>query len=201
MKVVLSTSNKGKISEINGIFSGFGMEFVGYDQFPNIPELIEDGKSFQENALKKALPVFKATGIPTLSEDSGLEVFALHNAPGIFSARFAGPEANDRDNIEKILSMLSDIPESNRKARFVSVFCLVMKEDTHFFEGEVKGDIIYEPKGESGFGYDPVFLPDGYDKTFAELGSEVKNSISHRANAIKKLKKFLNESGLLGLST
>ncbi len=191
MKLILATSNNGKIREINDLFSKTGVDFISLRDCGELPPLVEDGNTFKENAFKKAITVFKATGINVVSEDSGLEVFALNGAPGIFSARFAGEGAGDRENNEKLLNMLKKVPEEERGARFVSLFCLIIDGHASYFEGDVKGRIIHSPAGQSGFGYDPLFVPEGYDKTFAQLGGEIKNRISHRAVALDKLKKFL----------
>lgn len=190
-KIILSTRNKGKIEEINHLFEGYGIEFVGLDSFPDIPDVVEDGETFRENAYKKACEVYEHVKETALSEDSGLEVDALGGAPGVRSARFASENASDQENITKLIEMLQDIPPKERTARFVSVFCLYDGKETKFFEGYVRGRIKESPSGESGFGYDPLFVPEGYDATFAELGSETKNRISHRAKAIEKLRKHL----------
>ncbi len=191
MRILLATKNRGKIRELNSLFAGTGVEFVGLDIVESPPEVVEDGKTYQENALKKAMTFYRLTGLPTLAEDSGLEVDALGGAPGVYSARYAGEDATDEDNNRKLLQALKDVEFEKRTARFVSVLCLVMDGKPHFFEGEVRGRILMEPEGSSGFGYDPVFCPEGYEHSFAVLGQEIKNSISHRARAIEKLKGFL----------
>jgi XTP/dITP diphosphohydrolase len=190
-KLILATGNKGKIREINALFSDMDIEFIGLDEYPDLPEIIEDGSTFRENALKKAKAVFAHTGFPSVSEDSGLEVDALRGAPGVLSARFASEDAKDDDNIKKLLHELEGTPVGSRTARFVSVLCLFDGRGEHYFEGFVSGRIVNEPRGVSGFGYDPLFVPDGYNKTFAELGQDIKNSISHRARSIERLKVFL----------
>ncbi len=195
MKILIATGNKGKIREMNELFSDMPVEFVGIDTLEEVPEVVEDGSTFHENALKKAMTFYNRASMPVLAEDSGLEVEALEGAPGIYSARYAGAEATDEDNIRKLLDALKGVPPEQRRARFVSVLCFVLDGKPHFFEGEVEGWITDRPSGSYGFGYDPVFVPDGYDKTFAELGPEIKNRISHRAKAIAKFKEFLK--GLL----
>lgn len=190
-KIILATKNRGKIAEINQLFADTGIEFIGLDAYPHVPEAVEDGKTFLENALKKAKTVFDHTGVTALSEDSGLEVDILGGAPGVFSARYASPTATDRENLEKLLTDLLGVPREKRTARFVSVFCLYDGREALCFEGEVKGRLLDSARGTSGFGYDPLFVPEGYDKTFAELGTEIKNRISHRARAIRKLKEYL----------
>ncbi len=192
MKIILATKNKGKIKEINRLFSDLHIEFTGISNDPNLSDIKEDGNTYHENALKKASTTFKKAGLTVVSEDSGLEVDALDRAPGIFSARFAGENATDSENIKKLLNLIKNIPAEKRTARFVSVFCLIENGKETFFEGEVRGSLVDTPRGESGFGYDPIFIPDGYNNTFAELGDNIKNRISHRANAISKLKKYLS---------
>jgi XTP/dITP diphosphohydrolase len=193
MKILLATKNRGKISEINRIFSDLPVEFVGLDTFEEVPEVIEDGKTFHDNALKKAMTYYSIASIPALAEDSGLEVEALQGAPGIYSARYAGENAMDSENNRKLLQALKGLPPEKRRARFVSVLCLILDGKPLFFEGEVRGRILEKPEGESGFGYDPLFVPEGYEHSFGVLGEEIKNRISHRAMALKKLRHFLNE--------
>jgi len=193
MKILLATKNPGKIREMNRIFSNIGVEFIGLDTLEEVPEVIEDGKTYHENAMKKAMTFYNLASMPTLAEDSGLEVDALNGAPGIFSARFAGENATDKENYEKMLTLLKGMPEEKRTARFVSVLCLIVDATPYFFEGEVRGRILEHPRGESGFGYDPIFVPEEYDLSFAELGADIKNQISHRARAMQKLKDFLKE--------
>lgn len=193
MKILLATRNPGKIKEINRLFQEIDTEFVGLDSFNDLPDVVEDGDTYRANALKKATAYHQLSDMPTLAEDSGLETDALNGAPGIFSARFAGKNADDNANIRKLLELIKDIPADERTARFVSVLCLIIDEKRYFFEGEVRGRLLNSPHGNSGFGYDPVFVPDGYEMTFAELGQEIKNSISHRSQSIKKLKYFLRD--------
>ncbi|GBE32953.1 non-canonical purine NTP pyrophosphatase [bacterium BMS3Bbin05] len=193
MRIILATKNRGKIKEINAVLSGTGIEFAGLDLYPDMKDVVEDGITFHENAFKKARAVFDHTGIKCVSEDSGLEVDALNGAPGIYSSRFASENASDSENIGKLINDLTGVPYEKRTARFVSVFCLYDGREARYFEGSVRGHIIDSPRGTSGFGYDPLFVPDGYEKTFAELGSEVKNKISHRAKAISGLKEFLEK--------
>lgn len=191
VKILLATKNEGKIREMNAIFSDMEIEFVGLGILPDAPEVIEDGQTYHENAMKKAMTFYNLSSMPTISEDSGLEVDFLGRAPGIYSARFAGEGASYKENNKKLLGLLEGVPEEKRGARFVSVLCLVVDGKPHFFEGDVRGRILEHPRGESGFGYDPVFVPDGYTESFAEMGQDIKNSISHRYNAIRKLKEFI----------
>jgi len=192
-RLVLATRNRGKIREINALFAGMDVQFAGLDEFPDMPEVMEDGETFEENAFRKARDVFDFTGMPVVSEDSGLEVDALGGSPGVYSARFAGENATDGENLQKLMEELSGTPPERRTARFVSVFCLYDGGTPEYFRGHVEGMIIDRPRGESGFGYDPVFVPRGYDRTFAELGQDVKNRISHRAEAIRKLQEYLRK--------
>jgi XTP/dITP diphosphohydrolase len=177
---------------------GGDIEWGGLADFPNIPEIEEDGATFAENARKKALGYAKATGLWTLADDSGLVVDALGGQPGVKSARFAESHRGDRrdlldkKNIEKLLTLLKDIPEEKRTARFVCCLCLASPEKVLIeTEGKLEGVIIDKPAGENGFGYDPIFWVEKLKKTVAQLGSDEKNAVSHRGNAIRKLKTLL----------
>ncbi|UCG79156.1 MAG: RdgB/HAM1 family non-canonical purine NTP pyrophosphatase [Nitrospirota bacterium] len=194
MKFILATSNLGKIEEINSLFSGTDIVFEGLDLYPDLPEVIEDGDTFRENAYKKAKTVYDHTGVPVIAEDSGLEVDALGGAPGVRSARFAHDKATDRENIERLIQELEGVPPEKRSARFVSVFCMCSDKEERYFEGYVKGHILGSPRGTSGFGYDPLFVPDGYDRSFAELGPDIKNKVSHRSMAIDKMLSYFGRS-------
>jgi XTP/dITP diphosphohydrolase len=164
------------------------------DDFPVMKDVIEDGQTFEENAIKKAVFVAKAVNMTAIADDSGLEVNALNGAPGIYSARYAGEGADDRMNVEKLLIELKDIPEDKRGAQFVCCIALVSLKETKTFMGYVKGRIGTSPKGKRGFGYDPLFYPDGYDRTFAEMDDNGKNAISHRAMALRQLQEYLLEN-------
>lgn len=192
LKIVLATRNNGKIEEIKTILQDSNLkgavEITSLLDYPDIPEIIEDGKTFAENARKKAIAVARYTGLTAIADDSGLEVEALGGAPGVWSARFAGEGATDADNIRKLLGLLNRIPDEKRGARFVCVIALATPEgQMSLVEGECRGMITNDARGTSGFGYDPVFLVPSYGKTFAELGAGVKNKISHRAIALGKL--------------
>lgn len=192
MEIVIATRNKKKLSELKRMLEGTDIRILSLDDFPSCPEVEETGNTFKENAVKKALEVSRFTDRPAISDDSGLEVEALSGAPGVFSARYAGEGAEDKDNVEKLLRELKDVPEKDRTARFVCVIALVYPDGTiKTFEGEVRGRIGNTPKGKSGFGYDPVFYPEGYDRTFAEMSPQEKDSLSHRARALTKLIDFL----------
>jgi XTP/dITP diphosphohydrolase len=189
-EVVLATGNQGKAEEFSKLLKGVFEKMISLIEFDNSPEVIEDGKTFRDNALKKAREIANYTGKLTLADDSGLEVEALDGRPGVCSARFSGENATDRSNIEKLLAELGDA--SNRKARFVCVLALVNPEGEEIVvEGFCEGEILNEPRGEHGFGYDPVFYLPDRDKTMAEVDPEIKNRISHRANALNKLKLLL----------
>ncbi|MEO5361731.1 MAG: RdgB/HAM1 family non-canonical purine NTP pyrophosphatase [Nitrospirota bacterium] len=194
MNLYLATKNLGKVREINSMFAATGIEFVSAGTI--MGNVAEDGDTYHKNAFAKAMAVYEQNTTAVVAEDSGLEVDALDGAPGVFSARFAsnedGVNSSDEDNINALLDFMQDTPEpSERTARYVCVFCLMMGGKSLFFEGEIAGTIADEPMGTAGFGYDPVFIPSGYDKTFAELGDEIKNKISHRAMAAIKLKDYL----------
>ncbi|MBI5193171.1 MAG: non-canonical purine NTP pyrophosphatase [Nitrospirae bacterium] len=242
LKIVLATKNRGKIEEIKYILKESGIadaiEIYSLSDFPDIPDIVEDGATFSENAWKKAETVAGYTGLTAIADDSGLEVDALNGAPGIYSARFAGEKATDSENIKKLLRLMEGVPKEKRGARFVCVIAVAvhgvtppplnplpqgegrfgeipppLTGDNHnslpfkgrvrvgmgFFsdannilmEGECRGVIFEVERGTSGFGYDPVFIIPEYGKTFAELGAEIKNKISHRAVALNKLKTHL----------
>jgi len=198
MKIVLSTRNQGKIEEILSIINNSGLmdkvEIETLDSYPGIPDILEDGRTFSENASKKALTVARFTGHIAVSDDSGLEVDALNGAPGVYSARFAGEGAADPDNIKKLLGLLKNIPSEKRGARFVCVIAIATPSgNVRLAEGVCPGLIAEEERGTSGFGYDPVFVVPEYGKTFAELGSEIKNKISHRAAAVGKISNILED--------
>lgn len=184
MKIVLSTSNSHKVEEI--------LEIVKLDLQWDVKtlEVEEDGLTFEENAIKKAKASYEFYG-PSVADDSGLEIYALDNFPGIRSARFMEGASYSIKNA-KIIEMLEGVPESKRGARFVCV-AVYYDRKPHVFEGVAEGKISFTPRGENGFGYDPIFIPSGYDMTMAELSKEDKNKISHRAKALKKLEEFLKE--------
>lgn len=191
MKIFLATGNKHKIKEIEKIFKMDNVEILSINDGIEIPEVEEDGTTFEENSKKKALEIAKFTNMITIADDSGLCVDALDGAPGVYSARYAGEHGNDLDNNKKLVRELQGI--ENRKARFVCVITLAKPTgETYSFRGEVEGDIIDIPQGTEGFGYDPHFFMKEYGKTLAEI-PEIKNKISHRARALEKLKENLDE--------
>ncbi len=188
MKLLISTRNRHKLKEIRAIMKIPNLDLLCMDNFSDIPEIEEDGDSFKANAKKKAVTLALKTGLWTIADDSGLEVYALDYAPGIYSARYAGEPADYQENNIKLLHELEDIDD--RSARFKCVMALSTPEGkVQFIEGKCEGTITTKPRGTNGFGYDPVFIPQGYDRTFAELDSNLKNSISHRARALEEAKK------------
>jgi XTP/dITP diphosphohydrolase len=192
MEIVLATRNKKKVEEIKRITEGMAVTIFTLDDFPGCPEVEEDGATFEENAVKKAMTVARFAGKPALADDSGLEVYALSGAPGTRSARYSGHDANDRKNTEKLLSEMRLLAKKDRKARFVCSIALAMPDgNVRTFNGYSEGGIGTEPRGANGFGYDPVFYPEGHDWTFAEMSAEEKDSLSHRGNAIRQLQRYL----------
>lgn len=184
LQLLAATSNKNKIREFQEMFDGTDnkVTIVSPATFGGLPEIIEDGATFEENSAIKAKEASRYADMAAFADDSGLVVEALNGEPGINSARYAGPDASDAQRIEKLLENMKG--KTNRKAKFVCVISLAYRGNLAAqFRGEVSGIITDAPRGENGFGYDPVFIPDGYDKTFAELGAEVKDSISHRGKA------------------
>ncbi len=191
---MVATRNRHKLEELRRILSGFPVELEGLDAWPACPEVEETGESFEENASLKASLVAGFTGLPALADDSGLEVDALGGAPGVRSARYAGTGANDRKNLEKLLHELEGVPAGKRTARFSTAIALAAPDGrvVRTFHGRAEGTIGFGPKGETGFGYDPVFYPLGYEMTFAQMGPARKDAISHRAHALRQLKAFLS---------
>jgi XTP/dITP diphosphohydrolase len=193
-RIVLASRNWGKIKEIKAMLEDLGISFLSLNDYPDIPEIVEDGKSFLENAIKKARAVAESTGEIVLADDSGLGVEALGGAPGIYSARYAGEDGNDEKNIQKLLDDMKDIASGNRGATFRCVLVLYpVNGHYEVFEGYWEGSIAEKPVGQSGFGYDPVFFLTEEGVTVAQLSPEVKNRISHRAQAFAKLKAKLRE--------
>lgn len=190
-KLVIASRNKHKIQEMQQLLSPLGIEVLSTADFPELEEVVEDRPTLKGNALKKARYVAKQTGLTALSDDTGLEVEALKGKPGVYSARFAGPNATYEDNLLKLLNELEG--KENRKARFRTIVALVDGDEEFTFEGICNGEIIEEQRGTKGFGYDPIFMPEGYDLTFAELDSSTKNLISHRGKAVENFVKFLKE--------
>ena len=200
MKIVIATRNRHKAVELQTLLRLSGCDVVCLDEVDphgNIPEVEETGTSFEENAFLKARTIAKITGLPSVADDTGLEVDALGGAPGIFSARYAGESCTYEDNVKKLLSELSGIATDRRTARFITVAVYVDKETELSAEGVVEGVITEKPEGFGGFGYDPVFSVLDMKKTYAELSDEEKNRVSHRGKAIRSLIKKLHENGLI----
>ncbi|MCU7891046.1 MAG: RdgB/HAM1 family non-canonical purine NTP pyrophosphatase [Candidatus Thiodiazotropha sp. (ex Ustalcina ferruginea)] len=188
-KIVLASNNAGKVREINQLLASEQITVVPQKDF-NIPDAIEDGLSFVENAIKKARHAASLSGLPAIADDSGIEVDALSGAPGIYSARFAGPGASDQANLQKLLERLKDVPDEKRSARFqcLLVYMRHAEDPTPIIcQGTWEGRILFEAQGDNGFGYDPIFYVPTHDCSSAELAAEVKNSLSHRGLALRKL--------------
>ncbi len=197
-EILVASSNPGKVGELRAMLGG-GIRWVGLADFPEIGEIEEDGETFAENARKKATGYAKASGLWTIADDSGLVVDALGGQPGVKSARFSGAKDAyrtliDHKNIAKVLELLEGVPREKKRARFVCCLCLASPEDVLAeVEGRLEGLIGEEEVGENGFGYDPIFFVPELNKTVAQLTREEKNAISHRGNAIRKLKPLLDE--------
>ncbi len=214
MKLVLATRNLGKVKELTAMLSPDGqrqnIQILSLQDFPDAPEVVEDGETYQENAAKKATVIADYTGLRTLADDAGLEVDVLDGAPGVHSKRWAGDEATDAIRVQKLLEALEGV--SNRHARFVAAIAIAEPSKINISDsgsntekdlktspvdraqvvvGKCEGHIIHAPAGDSGFGYDPIFVPIGYEKTFAELGEAIKNRISHRGEALRLALKLL----------
>lgn len=189
-KLVFATNNAHKLEEIRAIL-GEKVEILSLKDTHCDTDIPETADTLEGNAALKAEFIYKHYGLDCFADDTGLEVEALGGAPGVYSARYAGGEGHDSEaNMKKLLKKLSG--ETNRKAQFRTAICLIEGGEEHLFEGVVKGEIIEEKRGNSGFGYDPVFVPEGFSQTFAELGAEIKNQISHRARAVQCLCEYLN---------
>lgn len=197
MIVVAATQNKNKIKEIDAITSQYGFKIISLAD-AGYGDLIvnEDGDTFEANSLIKAKTIWEVSGLPSIADDSGFEVDALSGMPGIRSARFAGEHADDRENNEKLLRLMEKVGEEERGARFVCVITMILGVDKIIrARGECKGKVLKTSRGTGGFGYDPLFVPEGYTVTFGEMPSQEKNRISHRAKALELLKERLNEQG------
>jgi len=188
MEIVLATRNKKKVDEISRMLKDMDVKLLTLDDFPDCPEVEEDADTFEGNAIKKAVAISRCTNRLSVSDDSGLEVFALDGAPGVMSARYSGEDADDAANNSKLLAEMKDLPPEKRGGRFVCVIALSYPNgQVYTFEGTAAGRINEYPIGTKGFGYDPLFHPQGGHKTFAEMTPEEKDTISHRSAALKKL--------------
>lgn len=198
MRIVLATKNEGKVREIAQMMEGTGIEMLSLNHFAAMPEIVEDGATYLENALKKARTVSEFLGETVLADDSGLQVDALGGEPGVYSARYAGEGATDEENNARLLAKLKEVPGEKRTAAFYCTLVLYQPEGLyHSFEAEWRGRIIDEGRGANGFGYDPIFLDPRFNRTAAELPPEIKNKVSHRGQAFSKFKDWL-AAGRLG---
>jgi XTP/dITP diphosphohydrolase len=188
MKLLIATNNKGKMREIRQILAGLNMTAVSLAEAGVSGDPVEDADTFEGNAIKKAQYFANATSLPTIADDSGLCVDALDGAPGVYSARYAGPDATDADNIKLMLKNLANVPDEKRTAHFAcAMVCVRADGKVLATQGRANGTILRKPRGENGFGYDPIFYVEKFDKTFAQLPAETKHSISHRGKALRKL--------------
>ena len=190
-QLLLATRNRGKIEEFRRILDAIApgqIELLGLDKFPELHDVVEDGETFQENALKKAREMSLATGLPAIADDSGLCVDVLNGDPGIFSARWAGSHGDDQANTAKVLTQLRDVPDESRGAHFTCVAALYLPDGrSHCEEAEFHGSILRAPVGEFGFGYDPIFLPRGSSDSSAQMSAEAKDAISHRGKSLRAI--------------
>lgn len=196
MRIIAATQNKHKIREMEAITTDFGMEILTQEE-AGLPvvEIEETGATFEENSALKARTICSMSGLPAIADDSGLSVDILNGAPGIYSARYAGPAADDAANNAKLLAAMADVPAPKRTGRYVSVITLAYPDGRLLTaRGECAGTLLTAPRGSGGFGYDPLFVPDGTEMTFAEMSAEQKNRISHRARALARLREILIEN-------
>ena len=192
--LVIASRNKKKIEELKRLLADLPIVVRAVDEIADVPEVVEDEPTFKANAIKKAVEVAKATGLMALADDSGLEVEYLNGEPGVYSSRYAGIPRDDQRNNEKLLRKMQDVPWEKRDAWFKCVIALATPDgEVETCEGKCVGKIGYQPKGELGFGYDPIFVLPEYDKTLAEIDPDLKNEISHRAKALAQVKKVLAE--------
>ena len=197
-KLILATHNQGKVAELEKVLATFPLKILSLRDLTGLPVVSETGSTFEENALLKAETISRITGEMVLADDSGLEVDFLQGKPGIYSARFAGEEATDEENNRQLLKLMSDIPPEKRKARFVCVMALAIPgQKTAVVEGSCEGSIATAPRGSRGFGYDPLFILAGENRTFAEIEPEQKNRVSHRGQALEKIRKLLENKKFL----
>lgn len=193
-EIIVATKNKGKAKEFQTLFAPYNIEAKSLlDLTEHIPVIAETGDTFSENARIKAETISKIVNRPVIADDSGIVIDALDGKPGVFSARYAGERASDQDNIQKVLDELEGVPSHNRTARFVCVLAIYFNGDLTFYSGYCEGKIALKAVGSNGFGYDPIFIPEGYTKTMAELTDIEKNKISHRYDAFKKLEQWLKQ--------
>lgn len=196
-EIVLATRNRHKGTELAALLGDLGIMIRTLDEFPHVPEVVEDGATCEANAIKKAREIAAATGLPAVADDTGLEVDALNGRPGVYAARYAGEHATYEDNCRKLIQELHGVLPAQRTARFITVAALVLAsgDGAQVTTGELRGTITEAPVGSKGFGYDPVFFVPELGKTLAELTPDEKNHISHRAKAFLKLREIIQESG------
>ncbi|MCA1801063.1 MAG: RdgB/HAM1 family non-canonical purine NTP pyrophosphatase [Rhodothermaceae bacterium] len=192
--VLIASKNPHKIEEMSAILAGSGIRVLSALDFPDLPDVEETGVTLEENAVLKAESVFRVSGLACVADDTGLEADALNGEPGVYSARYAGNGATYSDNVKKLLSELKNVPSDSRTARFRTVIALKTERGIEVFHGVCEGRILEVPAGTGGFGYDPVFRPDGYSESFAQMDASEKNRISHRGLALQKLSLFLTEN-------
>ena len=192
MRLLLATRNRNKVTEMQHALAGTGWQVVMLSDLKDMPDVVEDGGTLEENARKKARSAAKRAKMWVLAEDAGLEVDALGGEPGVHSARYCGDGASDADRMRKVLDRIIAVPDDRRTARFRCVMCLIDPTGKETcFEGRCEGRISHHARGSAGFGYDPIFVPDGYSRTFGELGMSIKGKISHRARAMQQVISFL----------
>ncbi len=193
MKFVLATRNVHKIEELSRMLSDLNVEILSSRDFPDLPEVVEDGETLEDNAIKKAKEISQATGLPALADDTGLEVAALGGAPGVISARYAGEACSYDDNNRKLLTELESVPDEERGAVFRCVIALATSSgEVTTVEGRTDGIILREPRGGAGFGYDPIFLPNGHARSYAEMSQDEKNAVSHRGRALEAARELIS---------
>ena len=192
MKLILATRNVHKIEELSAMLSDLNVELLSFRDFPDLPEVVEDGETLEDNAIKKAREISQATGLPALADDTGLDVAALGGAPGVISARYAGEACSYDDNNRKLLHELEGVPDEERKAAFRCVVALAVPGgEVTTVEGRTDGVILREARGDMGFGYDPIFLPNGHTLSYAEMSQDEKNAVSHRGRALEKARELI----------
>ena len=196
-QIILATKNADKVKEILRILQNPEYDLVSLLDFPDIPDIAEEGETLKENAFIKAKTAFKWTGLPSIADDTGLEVDFLNGGPGVYSSRFAGESASYHDNNTKLLNMMKDVAEEDRLARFRCVVAFITDKHDYWTEGVCEGRILTDYAGEGGFGYDPLFYVPSYDKTFAELDLAIKNQISHRGAAFRNMAAYLKQHPIL----
>jgi XTP/dITP diphosphohydrolase len=193
-QIVLATHNRDKVREISALLSDLGVEVLSLDAFPQIGPIAEDSGTLEGNALLKANAVARATGLPALGDDTGLEVHSLYGEPGVYSSRYSGENATYAENVSKLIAIMKSFPPRRRAARFRCTLVFVAPGiGPRTVEGVCLGSILEQPRGTGGFGYDPVFLPNGFDRTLAEMDLSLKNTLSHRAMAVREMLPILRE--------